>query len=449
MQPDHSPPRIERAALVADDDVIVRDVLRSLLTEAGYTVVCAANGQEALALAPHLDASVAILDLAMPNGDGLQTCAALRQLPDWQTVPILILTSFHTDTALRAARRAGVSDFVCKPFVPSELLQRVAGMTGEGTAPRPREPMVWRQSSPGDANLVERSASPTPWTPGGEQQIDPFGQQHAVLQVYRRLPATGTNAQCTSEGPDAPPQHRRILVAEDEKLTREIVSYVLRHEKYLVDVVTSGQEAVAAVVRGHYDLVLMDVRMPVVNGTDATRMIRSLPNRKRHTPVIAMTANAFKTFAQEMRAAGMNDYLMKPVSPEALLACVRQHLGGGRKAMPSHPDRPAQTLELDRLQDEGRLFAPGAMGRFLDNLAASVEEALLCVQGWVTTEPIDLHRRLHNLAGVAGTLGCAALSEVARDLEADPMPSDALRERFIETAHRTLTAVRQHRSARK
>ena len=113
-------------ALVCDDDSIIRTILRSVLTSAGFTAVLAANGREALSLAPTLEAKLAIIDLAMPEGNGLQTCAALRQISSWQDVPIIILTSYPVRQALSAALRAGADGFVCKPLVPAELLETVA-----------------------------------------------------------------------------------------------------------------------------------------------------------------------------------------------------------------------------------------------------------------------------------------------------------------------------------
>ena len=435
---------IGHAALVADDDAMVRDVPRSLLTEAGYTVMAAASGQEALALASYLDAAVAILDLAMPHGDGLQTCAALRRMANWRHVPILILTSYHTDAALRAARCAGVSGFVCKPFVSSELLRRIASLTGDRTAPRQHAQMVWKRRTL-DRDPAEGAESGVPW----ERSNAMFSpSSNAILQAYRGAASMNCGASNNSDCENAAPEHRRILLAEDETTTREIVGHLLAQEGYQVDTAANGREALSAVIVGNYDLVLMDVRMPTLSGTEVTRLIRSLPNAKRHTPVIAMTANAFNLFAQEMQEAGMNGYLMKPVSAPALLDCVRQHLDG--EAQPAEYDRqtgPARLLDLERLRDEARLFAPGAMGRFLDNLAISIEEILTRVQGWVSTEPAELRRRLHNMTGVAGTLGCTALSEVARDLEAEAAPSDALRQRFIATARASLAAIRQYRIA--
>jgi CheY-like chemotaxis protein len=98
--PFESPVSLGRCALVADDDASMRDVLRTVLTGAGYTVLLAATGREALSLAANLDAVVAIIDLAMPDGDGLETCLGLRKIPRWRNVPILVLSHYHTEKAL-------------------------------------------------------------------------------------------------------------------------------------------------------------------------------------------------------------------------------------------------------------------------------------------------------------------------------------------------------------
>ena len=170
--------QIDQIALIADDDPGMRDVLRSLLNEAGYTVVAAASGEEALNLAEHLDATVAIVDLAMPNGDGLHTCRALRQMGAWQHVPILILTSHHTDKALRAARMAGATTFVCKPFIPSMLLRRIASLTGQGSVGIAAAPMVWTDRP---AQMVSHG------DPLSEPIVWERSSQHARMSVSRPI----------------------------------------------------------------------------------------------------------------------------------------------------------------------------------------------------------------------------------------------------------------------
>jgi hypothetical protein len=297
--------------------------------------------------------------------------------------------------------------------------------------------MVWQQPTL-DGDPAERVQTAVSWERPGATSAG----SSAILQAYRGVAAMKPSAANNLEGEGAAPRPRRILLAEDETMTREIVDHVLTQEGYEVHTVTDGREALSAVIVGNYDLVLMDVRMPNLSGTEATRLIRSLPNPRRHTPIIAMTANAFNLFAQEMQEAGMNGYLMKPVTARSLLECVRHHLD--EDAPPVNPG-VARMLDLERLCDEARLFAPGAMGRFLDNLAISVEDILPKVQGWVSTDAAELKRRLHNLTGIAGTLGCAALSEVARELEAEPALTDGLRQRFIATARASLDAIRRQR----
>jgi len=431
-------------ALVADDNADMRDVLRSLLNEAGYTVITAANGKEAVDLATHLDATIAILDLEMPDGDGLLACRALRQMAPWRDVPILILTKHHTDKAFQAARRAGATAFVCKPFVPSQLLRRIAGLTGQGNVVAAASPMSWAitagppPDTPAEAVVWEKADA--------TQQDERFSADRAVLQAYRNVdPARRVTP--PTPGPrheHSAPKHPRVLVAEDDELTQEIVVHILSQEGYLVDHVGNGQEALAAVIRGQYDLLLMDVNMPGLNGIAAARTIRSLPNQKAQVPIVSMTANAFQAYAEEMRAAGMNGYLMKPINPTALISCVHEHLGGAAAVVSCQPGNQSQTLDIDLLAREARHFAPGAIRRLLNNLAVSINEVLPVVQGWVSEDPAEVQRRMHNLAGVAGTLGCTRLSEVARTLETAPAVNGELIVQFVDAAHASLMAIEHY-----
>jgi CheY-like chemotaxis protein len=274
----------------------------------------------------------------------------------------------------------------------------------------------------------------------------PLTTDRAVLQAYRSVdPAhPPLPARSGARREPAAPRRLRVLVAEDEELTQEIVVHILSQEGHLVDRAGNGQEALAAAIRGEYDLVLMDVNMPGLSGIEVARTIRSLPNRKAQVPIVAMTANAFHLYADEMRAAGMNGYLMKPISPSALIGCVRERLGRIHKATLRERDGLDQVLDVELLREEAKHFAPGAIGRFLDNLATSINEVLPLVQGWVSSDPVDIKRRLHNLAGVAGTLGCTRLSDAARLLETAPAVRDELLEQFVDAAQASLAAIRQH-----
>ena len=427
-------------ALISDDDPNVLDVLRPILTDANYKVVIASGCRQALEIAPHVDASVAIVDLSMPGGDGLETCAALRRLPNWRDVPILILTSYQTDKALRAAGTPGISDFLCKPFVPSELLRRVAHAIGEEPGASASERMAWHRDASGDAHpgnntpamKARRTRKPTDNADGSEHRQKARQSNDGAAQ-------RAAKAALRQDADDEPPSPRRILVADDDELTLHVVTHILAHEGYLVHDVADGREAVAAVIRDNYDLVLMDVRMPVLSGSEATRMIRALPTPKRFVPVIAMTTTNFTAFTRELINAGMNDYLMKPIRPDSLLACLRDHLA------PEQPGQGSEILEFDRLQGEIERSGLGAVNRLFDDLVEAINAIVPVVQGWMPSKPNEFVAALRALSDAATALACSALADAARTLERDPSPSEAMRKRFVETARATLVAIRRFR----
>ncbi len=117
----------------------------------------------------------------------------------------------------------------------------------------------------------------------------------------------------------------RILVVEDEPINREVITSLLLDAGLEVDVVTNGREAVESACRGSYELILMDIQMPVMNGLEATRTLRGLPGMAG-IPILALTANAFTEDRDACLAAGMNDHIGKPVEPETLYKTVRHWL---------------------------------------------------------------------------------------------------------------------------
>ncbi|TGD95936.1 hybrid sensor histidine kinase/response regulator [Methylobacterium nonmethylotrophicum] len=213
----------------------------------------------------------------------------------------------------------------------------------------------------------------------------------------------------------APGRAGRILLVEDIEVNRELACLMLRGAGHAVDVATDGFQAVRAVEAGAYDLVLMDVQMPGLDGTMATRLIRCLAGDAARVPVIAMTANVLPDQVQSFRAAGMDDHLGKPFTPAELNAVLARWLDRG-PCPEADADEPAA---LDRaLYDDIRAFLPPeAVLRLLGHLAEQVTGAL-AGEGADAAERARLRFEAHGLVSAAGMLGFAPLSRACAELEA-------------------------------
>ena len=268
-----------RRALVADDAPAVRAALADMLRRLGMRVVTAASGAEALVAA--LQASqteqafdVMLMDAHMPALDGLQTLKQLHaRLRD--KTPASILITQGESAALRAPGQPGAPTLVLgKPVTLSAL---------------------------NDAMLqVLALAPPLPSSQAAGRQP----HEVALRQHHRGA---------------------RVLLAEDNPVNQEVAREMLTGVGLLVDVAANGREAVDMASRNTYDLVLMDMQMPEMDGLVATRLLRATTAHAR-TPILAMTANAFGDDRQACLDAGMDDHLAKPVNPELLYGMLGRWL---------------------------------------------------------------------------------------------------------------------------
>ena len=143
-------PAVGDGIIVVDNDALIRNLLRSMLVHEGYSVFLAADGDEALSFASRMRAQLVVLDLNMPRFNGFRTCEALRTLPGYADVPIVILTVYDGWDAREAARRIGATEYITKPFRADDLLHKLMALMGrEETSLRARSAQEWeRQREP-------------------------------------------------------------------------------------------------------------------------------------------------------------------------------------------------------------------------------------------------------------------------------------------------------------
>ncbi|MGZ5907830.1 MAG: response regulator [Reyranella sp.] len=291
-----------RHLLIVDDNATNRRILVRQALSWGMTPQAAASAVEAIDLVRHghpFDA--AILDMQMPDMDGARLATELRRYRDRDALPLVLLTSVGNRPRAAAEGEDAFFAWLNKPIKPAALLAALRQVLGERPAGAVRPP-----------------------------------QATAVADQPDKL---------------------AILVAEDNSINQKVIRQLLRHLGYRADVVANGIEAVAALERQDYPVILMDMQMPEMDGLEATRRLRQRFRGANAPYIIAMTANAMPGDRERCLDAGMNDYVPKPIELDVLaraLDAALAHVAARRRDEVIDPVRIGQLRAID---DDGSLLA--------------------------------------------------------------------------------------------
>jgi len=393
-----SRPQLQQLAgmpvLIVDDHQANRILFREMLAAWGLAPAVAVDGKEAVglcrrALAAGIPYRLVLLDTQMPGQDGFETAKTIKKMYSEEDVKIILLSSVGQRGDAGRCREAGISGYLHKPVKQSDLFDAVV--------------MTLGLSSKQTNTLITR---------------------HSVHDARESL---------------------AILVAEDNAVNQTLIVALLESRGHRVTVASNGKEAVDAFKKGDFDLILMDVQMPEMDGFEATRAIRKLERGRQkpgdgnqakqapttnqspiqRIPIVAMTAHAMKGDREKCLDAGMDDYVSKPINPDALYRVIDRVAPKPRRKTEKNRPEPAP---------KATTFSPGsfdfssAMETVLGNEDLFREIAAMFIaqcpdyvarirEAIAENDAGVLEREAHTLKGAVGNFGAEKAYELAYRLE--------------------------------
>ncbi|PPC74584.1 histidine kinase [Pokkaliibacter plantistimulans] len=389
-----------RRVLVVDDNDNARAVLNDMLENLQFRVDAVASGREALnavrdAAQAGQPYDLIFLDWQMPDMDGSETARHIQTLELRNKPHLVMVTGYGREEILKRAEQVGIGDVLIKPLNPSMLFDTIIRLFG----------------------------------------VDRADIAHERQELSHSMPDLGRL------------KGKRILLVEDNELNQEVAYELLSEIGLLVEIAADGKIALDKVQQRPYDLVLMDMQMPVMDGLESTRAIRALPAFAK-LPIVAMTANAMQRDREQCLEAGMNDHLAKPIEPELLWHTLLQWIPATVSDIASQPttapmqghpngvDTPRlpeitgldTRLGMRRVMGKAELYLK-MLNKFLDSQSLSVSQLQ---EALVLQQRETAQRIAHTLKSTSGNIGATELESVAAELEM------LLGEQLINTDHAAL-----------
>jgi CheY-like chemotaxis protein/HPt (histidine-containing phosphotransfer) domain-containing protein len=373
-------------ALIVDDNATNRKILAHQLSSWGIVHDEAESGPEALevmkaAAARGAAYDFAVLDFLMPGMDGIALAEAIKSDQEISRARLVLMSSAGEIEDGARAREAGISARLGKPVRQSQLFDCLISVMSH---------------------------------PVDEQEI-PAATASSLVTKHTLQEAKNMS-------------HKLILLAEDNVVNQKVAVRQLQKLGYRADVVANGREAVEALGRIQYDLVFMDCQMPEMDGYEATAEIRRIEVGPKHTPVVAMTAHAMDGDRQKCLAAGMDDYITKPVRVEELTRVLNAFLAGAEPETAEPLTDLAAPVDVERMReamgDEPEEFFE-ILDLYLEGMTANLKQLETAL---VSGDRDEIGALAHTCAGTSANCGMNAVLGSLRELE------DAAREGHLSEA---------------
>ena len=384
-----------RRALVVEDNDNSRIVMREMLESMTFNVTDVASGAAALAAVHEAHTAgrpfdIVYLDWRMPVMDGIETARQIRALGHYPENAMVMVSAFSREEVIQEAESLGIANVLVKPLSPSMLF---------------------------DITMLAL----------GEKRLDNNNAFQVVLDNTKQL---------------AFMRGARILVADDNDINQQIARELLEEAGFVVDCAINGQIALEMAQKTSYCLVLMDMQMPMMDGLQATAAIRQVP-WLHDLPVVAMTANAREEDRRSCLAAGMNDFLSKPIDPNVLWGMLLKWLKPPKSTLPApeqsqphqlqpHPHIRQPVTSVRQTDDLPLCIAGLDVSKGLSHMMGKKPLYITMLRKFVSgqragvqsiTDALDAgdttsaQRIAHTLKGVSATIGATVIADYACSIE--------------------------------
>ena len=374
--------------LIIDDNETNRVILKKMVSSFGaraYAVESGQKGLDALQVAREERElyDLVLLDMQMPEMDGEQTARAIFSDPRKKNLSVVVLTSMGQRGDAKRLQDLGCAGYLLKPIKQKMLFNALVTVINEK-----------RNKLPGTGRLVT----------------------HHLLKEEKA-------------------EKQYILLAEDNPVNQRVATTLLENEGHIIDVVGNGKDAVQKIKENQYNIILMDVQMPIMDGFEATRQIRTWEAEKKHIPIIAMTAHAMKGDRERCLEAGMDDYLSKPIDKRSLFTLIQRWSNEMQKTdaptsllLDKKPAPAAQPQTGVPSKNSPAVDIKDALPRFGNDMAFFKEmsedflkklpEQIAEIKEAITHSDTEkIYHIAHNLKGVSSTFSANKLAKLSATLE--------------------------------